>query len=60
PVNTSTIFSLRLVLNIVPRLPLKLRGAKSLDLQGANLQKAVGFLLLIFNAVLAIWIITLL
>ncbi|MGL6539505.1 hypothetical protein ACSZNU_22125, partial [Aeromonas hydrophila] len=33
-----TIFSLRLVLNIVPRLPLKLRGAKSLDLQGANLQ----------------------
>ncbi|MGL6537868.1 DUF1367 family protein, partial [Aeromonas hydrophila] len=37
PVNTSTIFSLRLVLNIVPRLPLKLRGAKSLDLQGANL-----------------------
>ncbi|RDU77920.1 recombinase family protein [Aeromonas veronii] len=37
PVNTSTIFSLRLVLNIVPRLPLKLRGAKCLDLQGANL-----------------------
>ncbi|WP_421200641.1 helix-turn-helix domain-containing protein, partial [Aeromonas enteropelogenes] len=25
------------VLNIVPRLPLKLRGAKCLDLQGANL-----------------------
>ncbi|MGL4870122.1 MAG: hypothetical protein ACRC48_07930 [Aeromonas veronii] len=28
---------MRLVLNIVPRLPLKLRGAKCLDLQGANL-----------------------
>ncbi|WP_429221281.1 hypothetical protein, partial [Aeromonas veronii] len=26
------------VLNIVPRLPLKLRGAKCLDLQGANLE----------------------
>ncbi|WP_421285926.1 hypothetical protein, partial [Aeromonas veronii] len=26
------------VLNIVPRLPLKLRGAKCLDLQGANLR----------------------
>ncbi|MFQ2478485.1 hypothetical protein ACK31H_20660, partial [Aeromonas caviae] len=25
------------VLNIAPRLPLKLRGAKCLDLQGANL-----------------------
>ena len=36
---TSTIFSLRLVLNIVPRLPLKLRGAKCLDLQGANLAR---------------------
>ncbi|MFQ2462413.1 antitoxin Xre/MbcA/ParS toxin-binding domain-containing protein [Aeromonas caviae] len=42
PVNTSTIFSLRLVLNIVPRLPLKLRGAKCLDLQGANLRSAWG------------------
>ena len=39
---TSTIFSLRLVLNIVPRLPLKLRGAKCLDLQGANLQTKKG------------------
>ena len=28
---------LQLVLNIIPRLPLKLRGAKCLDLQGANL-----------------------
>ncbi|WP_270681963.1 hypothetical protein, partial [Aeromonas sp. QDB51] len=26
------------VLNIAPRLPLKLRGAKCLDLQGANLR----------------------
>uniref|UniRef100_UPI002B485605 hypothetical protein n=1 Tax=Aeromonas hydrophila TaxID=644 RepID=UPI002B485605 len=26
------------VLNIAPRLPLKLRGAKCLDLQGANLE----------------------
>ncbi|WP_429018031.1 hypothetical protein, partial [Aeromonas veronii] len=28
------------VLNIAPRLPLKLRGAKCLDLQGANLPKS--------------------
>ncbi|MGU5559973.1 hypothetical protein ACV1C9_23265, partial [Aeromonas caviae] len=38
------------VLNIAPRLPLKLRGAKCLDLQGANLvspvtlRKALGVL----------------
>ncbi|MFQ2610563.1 hypothetical protein ACK3ZS_07065, partial [Aeromonas caviae] len=29
------------VLNIAPRLPLKLRGAKCLDLQGANLLSKV-------------------
>ncbi|WP_270682546.1 MULTISPECIES: hypothetical protein, partial [unclassified Aeromonas] len=29
------------VLNIAPRLPLKLRGAKCLDLQGANLATVV-------------------
>ncbi|MFQ1686918.1 hypothetical protein ACK38W_21085, partial [Aeromonas veronii] len=31
------------VLNIAPRLPLKLRGAKCLDLQGANLVCGLGF-----------------